>query len=321
MFAGEVLNFFDDMTIMDGKHKQVTVQSGKTFQWPATSKVKAAYHKAGDEITGQTPQQSQVTISIDDILYSDLFFADVYEALSHFETRGEYAQAAARELAKTKDIHVMSEICKAANSAATIPGYTNGGSVIVSDSFKIDAAGAADVAEKALALFEAFYQAAQVFIEKNVPKPWYAALRPNEYFAMVKAIQSNGFSLANKDFMMSPANLNEGSLPRLAGFDIVVTNLLPTTNRTATGDASGGTPGTHAFTPTHTNHTNAHTKTMGILWNPEAVGSVILKGLQVKSQYQLHRFGDLLVAYYLMGHGVLRPECAIELSLDNLTVA
>ena len=321
MYAGEVLTYFDDFTIMDGKHKQVTVQSGKTFQFPVTGRTKAAYHKAGNPITGQTPSQSQVTISIDDILYSDLFFPDVYEAIAHYPVRNEYAKQAAHVLAKTKDTAVMVHGLKAARSAATIAGVTQGGTQIVSDAFKVAAGGAADTAELALALFEAHFQAAQIFMEKNIPKPWFSAMRPQEYYGLIKGIQSNGFSMANKDFMFEPANLNTGSFGRLAGFEIVPTNLLPSTNLTATGDASGGTPGTHADIPTHTNGTLSCTKTIGLLWNPEAMATVILKGLQVKSDYRLEYLGDLLVAFYLLGHGVLRPECAIELSLDDLTVA
>lgn len=309
MFAGEVLNCFEDAVVMGGKIKQATVTSGKTYQWPVTGIVQAAYHKAGDEIVGHTPSQSEKTISADDILYSDLFFPDVYAALEHYESRAEYARKAAHALAKSKDTAEMSEVIKAARSAATITSVTDGGSQIVSDSFKVGAGGASDTAEKALALFEAFYQAAQLFVEKNVPKPWHAVLRPNEFYAMVKGIQSNGFSLANKDFMFSPANLNTGSLPQIAGFDISVSNLLPSTALTETGDPSGsGTPGTHANIPIHSNHTVSCTKTMGILFNPEAAGTVIWKGLQVKTDYQLERLGDLLVAFFLLGEQTVRPN-------------
>ena len=308
MYAGEVLNYFDDATIMDGKHKQVTVQSGKTFQFPVTGRIKAAYHLAGSPIIGQTPSQSQITISIDDILYSDLFFADVYEALNHFSVRNEYAKQAAHVLAKTKDVAVMTKGISAARSAATIPGVTSGGTQIVSDAFKVASGGAADTAELALALFEAHMQAAQTFVEKNIPKPWYSLLRPNEYFAMLKGIQSNGFSLANKDFMFQPANLNTGSLPMLAGFEIITSNLLPHVSMTETGDPSGsGTPGTHAYIPYHSTRAVDCTKTIGLMWNPEAMATVMLKGLQVKSEYKLSYLGDLLVAFFLLRHGVLRP--------------
>lgn len=47
---------------------------------------------------------------------------------------------------------------------------------------------------------------------------------------------------------------------------------------------------------------------------PSAVGTVKLLDLAVEGEYQINRQGTLIVAKYAMGHGILRPECAIELS-------
>ena len=48
-----------------------------------------------------------------------------------------------------------------------------------------------------------------------------------------------------------------------------------------------------------------------------AVGTVKLLDLATESEYQIERQGTLFVAKYAMGHGILRPECAIEL-LPNI---
>lgn len=321
MFAGEVLNALENMVIMDPFVKQKTVQGSTTYAWPVTGIVHAAYHKAGEEIVGQSAaQQTQITITADDILYSDLFFPSVYKAFEHFDVVREYAQKAAYAIAQSKDVAQMVTVLKAARSAAHLPGITNGGAQIVTDSFKVATGGAADTAEACLALIEALFAGAQVMDEKNIPRAGRQALfRPNEYYTLLRGIQSNGFSLANKDFMVSPANLNEGIVPRIAGFEVRMSNLLPKTNLTATGDTLGGTPLTHAAVPVHTNHTADCTKTMGMLWHPEATGTLTWMGLQTRSEYVHERFGDLLLTWLLLGHGVLRPECAIELSLDSLT--
>ena len=53
--------------------------------------------------------------------------------------------------------------------------------------------------------------------------------------------------------------------------------------------------------------------TFGIVSHSAAVGTVKLLDLATESEYQIERQGTLFVAKYAMGHGVLRPECAIEL--------
>jgi len=40
-----------------------------------------------------------------------------------------------------------------------------------------------------------------------------------------------------------------------------------------------------------------------------------LMDLGLESEYDIRRQGTLFVAKYAMGHGVLRPEAAIELAL------
>jgi hypothetical protein len=52
---------------------------------------------------------------------------------------------------------------------------------------------------------------------------------------------------------------------------------------------------------------------LGIVSHSAAVGTVKLLDLATESEYQIERQGTLFVAKYAMGHGILRPECAIEL--------
>lgn len=325
LFAGQVLNAFEDPTVnlMDSLVRQFSISGGKTLQIPATGYVQGAYHLPGKEIQGQSPQQSERTINVDDLLYVPLFFPSIYDALSHYQVRGEYAKKAGYTLAKAKNNAQIVEVLKAARSAATIPGVTNGGSQILSDKFQVGTGGAADVNEAALTIFEALFQAAEIMDQKLIPtEDRHCMLRPREYYTLVRAIQSNGFSLANKFFMETTSSINTGKLPTIAGFQMHKSNLLPKTNMTETGDPSGsGTPGTLAVLPIHSAHALDCTKTMGMIWHPEASATVTLMGLQVKTDYMLKNLGDLLVAYFVLGHGVVRPECSIELSLNATTVA
>jgi hypothetical protein len=43
------------------------------------------------------------------------------------------------------------------------------------------------------------------------------------------------------------------------------------------------------------------------------VGTVKLMDLGVEMAYDIRRQGTLIVGKYAMGHGILRPECAVEI--------
>ena len=58
-------------------------------------------------------------------------------------------------------------------------------------------------------------------------------------------------------------------------------------------------------------------ETYGIIGGAKgAIGTVKLLDLATESEYQIERQGTLFVAKYAMGHGVLRPECAVSVLVD-----
>jgi hypothetical protein len=322
LFAGEVMRVFYDTTFTDGKVRKIVINEGISAQFPHTGVVQGGFHKAGTPITINTAKQAARTITIDDIIYAANFFPIEYDLIGHLGSacRAAYAEGAGRVIAESMDTMNFAEIIKAARSAALITGETDGGSEIISDSFKIGVGGAANEAELANALFQAIFAAADIFDQKKIP---YMArqmvLKPYHYNLLVRAIMENGFSLSNADYMSMRADINNATLPPIAGIQIGKSNMLPSTNLTATGDASGGTPNTLASIPVHTNHTVDASKTIGLIWTPECVGNVVRQGLASKMSEELTHLGQLNVTYMLCGGGVLRPECAIELKLDNLS--
>jgi hypothetical protein len=48
--------------------------------------------------------------------------------------------------------------------------------------------------------------------------------------------------------------------------------------------------------------------------NKNAVGTVSRQGLIVEPKWMLERLAHLLTARILQGHGILRPDCAVEIS-------
>lgn len=325
LFSGEVFNAFVDEALTVGKVRTISVPDGATsVQFIQTGTVTGGFHQAGTQITSQITKQQQRTIALDDILYAATWWPMEYDLIGHVETRGEYARQAGITIANANDTGNFAELIKAARSAATIPGQTSAGSQISSDKFKLSAdagvdGGAVDETELAVALFNAIFAAAELYDTKNVPfGQRYMALRPYHYHLLVRTIMSQGFSLTNKDYMGMPANINDATLPPIAGIQILKSNRVPSTNLTATGDAHGGTPNTQAAIPVHTNHVVDCRKTIGIIWTPEAVGNAVRQGIATKAESQLDYLGELIVSMNLIGIGVLRPECAIEIKLDSL---
>lgn len=321
VFAGEIMNVFYDMVYTEGKVRSITIPGdGISAQFPHTGVVQGGFHKAGTAIVVNSATQAARTITIDDIIYAALFFPLEYDMIGQLDLRQEYARGAAQVLAETKDIMNFAEIIKAARSAALITGVTDGGSQIVSDSFKIGVGGAADEGEVAMAIFQAIFAAVDIFDTKKVPyMNRHMVLKPYHYNLLVRAIMENGFALSNADFMSVRADINNATLPPIGGITIGKSNMLPSTNLTATGDASGGTPNTLSSSPVHTNHTVDASKTIGLIWTPECVGNVVKQGLATKMSEELTHLGQLNVSYMLCGAGVLRPEAAIELTLDSLS--
>jgi len=77
-------------------------------------------------------------------------------------------------------------------------------------------------------------------------------------------------------------------------------------------------PSTNVSAVTGENNTYAgnFSTTTGLVFHREAIGTVKLMDLaveQTSNDYNIMYQGTLIAAKYLMGHGILRPECAVEI--------
>lgn len=299
IFAGEVLTSFARNNIMLERTTVRTIPHGKSASFPVIGRVGAKYHTPGEELVGQPVNHNEVIINIDQLLVADVFIADIDEAMNHYEVRGPYSTEMGRKLAVTMDQNIMKELVKAARRGANVadPGYP-GGTEIKSDKFKIDAGGAADTEELALALTEGLFAAAQALDENDAPEDQrYAVFSPKEYYALF-----NNLNLIDKSFG-GRGSIASGNILEIAGIQILKSNNVPHT------DTTGSDP----------YHGVDASKTVGLVWTPQAVATVKLMDLSMQMEYDIRRQGTLMVARYAVGHGPLRPECAVELKLDTLT--
>ena len=302
VFAGEVLTAYETATIMEDKHQVRTIPHGKSASFPVTGKVSASYHVPGTEIVGQNTNLTEKVIAIDSLLITDVFLANIDEAMNHFDVRSIYSTEMGRKLAKTRDEHVLIELLKAARSAANISGETGAGSTIIDVNM-----GSATLATRASALAAALFAAAQKLDENDIPEDnRFAVFAPGDYYALVQntdAINSLWGGLGA---------YSDGKIWRIAGITILKSNLIP---KGAAVNAGTGLYVNHSVDTIHT----AAEVVKGLVWHPSAVGTVKLMDLGMEMQYDIRRQGTLMVAKYAVGHGVLRPECAIELATINAT--
>lgn len=282
VFAGEVLTAFEEYNVFLGKTRVRTISSGKSAQFPASGKIAtSAYHTPGNEITGQAVRHAEKVITIDDLLISHAFLANIEEAKNHYDVRSVYSTQIGRELAKRMDINIAQCIVLAARQSAIVTGE-NGGSVLT------NAAAATDGEVLAALLFEA----AQKFDEKDIP-------HEDRFFACTPAVYNmlaQTTKVLNKDWGGS-GTYSDGKVVKVADITIVKSNHVPSTN-VNTGLAK---------------YQGNFSTTVGVAFTPDAAATVKLLDLSMESEYDIRRQGTLMVGKYACGHDWLRPDCAVEI--------
>jgi hypothetical protein len=289
VFGGEVMTAFEESNVVMDKHTVRQITSGKSAQFPATWKVSAGYHTPGTEIVGQTSNLNERVINIDDVLLASVFIANIDEAKSHYETRSEYAKQCGFALSNQWDKNVLQTGVLAARASATVTGGF-GGSQLTSLT-TLYRTSATDLAA-------GIYAAVQAMDEKDIPEgdTKYTFVRPAQYYLLAQST-----ALINRDWGGMGAYA-EGTILKIGGSPIVKTNHLPITDLTASQVAA------------MKNTYNADfSKTAALVMTKSAVGTVKLMDLATEMGYDMRRQGTLMIAKYAIGHGILRPECSVEL--------
>jgi hypothetical protein len=296
VFAGEVLTAFDEANVMLGRTYVRSISSGKSAQFPATGKVGGEYHVPGTEITGLSLNAAETVITIDDLLISHGFIANIDEAKTHYDYRSIYSTEMGRFLARTMDKHLLQVGVLAARATNVVSGEPGGSVVLTNDP---QAPGSANFATNGDHLAQALFIAAQKLDEKDVPaEDRVCFVRPAQYYNLVKATNN-----LNKDWG-GMGSYAEGSVLRIAGIEIVKTNHLPNTDLSA---ATGVTAGTG------NKYRGNFANTSALVLHKSAIGTVKLLDMGMESAYDIRRQGTLMVAKYAVGHGILRPQAAVEI--------
>ena len=316
VFSGEILQVFEENNIMMPLTQQRNISSGKTAQFPVVGTAQAKYHTPGESVlttddgSSAAKYLSQVkhaerTISIDGVLLSTAFIADIDEAKNHYDVRAAYTTQIGRELAYSADRALIRTVI--AGARKTTDRF--GGSDAKFLGAAIDTASGATYTDAELV--SACAEVAQKMDEASVPAEGrYMVLTPANYYTLVKT----GNPAINSDFG-GMGSIATGEVTQVAGLRILKSNHIPTADESSTQDSVLGNDliNNDVFT-TDGGYSGADfSNTVGVAFQSEAVGTVKLMDLAVESEYQMDRLGTLMLAKYAMGHGILREECCYEI--------
>jgi len=324
-FSGEILQTFEESNIFKPLHTIRTIDSGKSAQFPVTGIASASYHTPGENIADggnsylSDVKKSEKIINIDKMLVASTFLANIDDVKNHYDIRSVYANELGKALAVRFDTAIAKTFLAAARDSANLTTTSAGSTYDVAG----EAFGRGNLDPTAVDTFTgaqlvgALFATAQRLDEQDVPSDGrFCVLRPAEYYKLVTgADASNTFSLTsaiNSD-IGGQGSIASGNVPQIAGISLYKSNHLPST------DLSGGTgvdagSSNDVFGGNGVGYDGDFRNTFGIVSHSAAVGTVKLLDLATESEYQIERQGTLFVAKYAMGHGILRPECAIELA-------
>ena len=293
-FIPELLTAFDAKRVMKNYVRSKTINKGKSASFPVLGTTSAQYVTVGDTLLGnQTIAHNEITINLDPFLVSDILIPELDVKMQEYDDRSEIVEEMSRALANTEDKQLLQVGVLAARGSAIVTGG-NGGSVINAG---------ASVLTSGETLAAAIYTAGVELDEKNIPEnDRYAFVRPLQY-----ALLAQYEDIKNHD--IGTGSYSEGTTGKLNNIQVIKTNHLPRTNITQSVDA--------------TNPNNVYygdfRNTACLVMNKNAVGTVSRQGLIVEPKWILERLAHLLTARILQGHGILRPDCAVEISAAAAT--
>lgn len=350
VFSGEVLTTFEENNVMMGLHRVRTISSGKSAQFPVSGVAGAKYHTPGESVLVDSSgsylsniNHNERVISIDNVLTSSAFIADIDEAKNHYDVRSMYSTEIGRQLGYHADRALIRTVIAGARKITDRFGTTidlsgddaadlanSLASKYLGNRITIDGAAIAThspVSQGAFGgdtnntagvdLFEGIFKAAELMDSRNVAKEGrYCLLSPSNYYKLL---------VENKDAIDRDFNpegngsIAEGSIIRVAGVTVIKSNHIPDTNESSDTTSNFVNAGINndVFGNDGVGYGKADfSKTAGVVFQSEAVGTVKLMDLSLESEYVMERMGTLMLAKYAMGHGVLREECCYEL-VDN----
>jgi len=333
VFAGEVLTAFEIMVKLKGKIRTRSIRGAKSATFPATFRTSARIHTPGTEILGNVVQANEQVVTLDDLVITDTFVAEIEELKNYYDVRAPYANEHGREQALYYDRVVSNTlVASARNTTELFVGDGAGGLVV--DQPGVSAT--ADFTASGSDLISGINLAKQLLDQKAVPvetMPVYSVLKPAQWYLIANSDHNinrlyNGNNADSSIARQSLKTVSDieiiKSIAPLFGYNVTVYN--STTN--ATGIVSNADPaviGTSSPAATllpfgaalpgnyPTKYQSDQTKTVGVVWCEPAAAMLEMLGITMETVWDTRRQGTLMLAKQALGAGPLRSKCAVEL--------
>lgn len=295
VFSGEVLTAFTRASKVMNNHMIKTIDSGKSTSFPVMGRGKAHYLPAGsnlDDLREAIPH-NEVVINIDGLLTSDVLITDIFEAMNHYDVRGEYANQLGEALAIAADGAIVAEIAKLVK--ANTENITGLGKGIVVE--KTITGGAGINYETGKAVIDGLLEMKAKWTTQYVPEEErFAYITPEVESAIITSKDA-----INRDYG-AVASIVDGNIDKLCGFKIIAVPHLKAGGADKTG-MLGTAPEGHEF-PTD------YAGALAVCAHRTAVATVKIKDLQLEHARRPELQADMIIAKNAVGHGGLRPEAS-----------
>ena len=308
--SAEVLSAFEEYCVFKGKTKERNIRGGKSMAFPITGKQEAAYHQPGTEITGTTNDPSDLNervLTLDSLMVADAAIAEVDELMAYWPARQEVTRELGRALAYEYDKRVA-RIIYAAATNTTEPlakQPLNAGRIGSSVTLGTDYTDPSATRQaKGDALVNAIFDARIAMEKKDVPTDnLYAVFGPEDYYAITMSSRA-----INTDFNSGGGNgtIADGKTMMVAGIPLYSSNHV---TQPAYSLVAGDCNAEYAQDLSNCKGLVFHRDCCGVL-------TLLSPALQVTSgDWNISHQSTLLLARQSIGMGVLRAECAVNISV------
>jgi len=341
IWAGEVINAYDEYNMFEPLVTSRTITSGTTVEFPITGTVDLEPNwDAGQELVGGTNSTATTfTIALDKRPMAAHFELDNVDLmLTQWEYRSELARQAAMTLANARDKQIYSMLVQTAcsdphsNDPRTDISEAQLDTMLYGDSETVEGtydkklsswgdntAAAADRATGALSALEAIEKYIVSLQEMHIPYGnLYLACSPQSFMDIralgVAREDSDLDSGGRRPYFGGTADMGGLGEGLRNGFSKLHDSLeymgcrIIKSNHVIEADTTTATMGEAKYAKNFGAASGAGVK--GIMWIPEAVAALRLQGLKVDTVDDVRRNTTFTVASMMNGTGILRPECA-----------
>jgi hypothetical protein len=214
IFSGEVLTAFSTKNVFLPLVNTRTINSGKSAQFPvigALTDSDVKTHTPGDDVTPSSIGSNEQIITIAARKYSSVFVDDYEEAMSHYETRGQYSTEMGNVLAKKVDKAVITQLDACATATPKVGQPAVNADLALGTTLTTNE------------LVEAIFDAASTMDTKDIAGDKVCVITPEAYYNLVQSDKA-----VNRDWTNGNGGVDTGNVFKIAGIPIMTSNNIPT---------------------------------------------------------------------------------------------